>query len=171
MFTLPAMNLLLKARHRRMCWPWVHECRWPIYMQPKGRQCAREAMQLNVHSRVHALRYVQDAASSGRLDSWPARLLNAGQLVAALPHLAVLLPKGEGACRGGAHAGQAGACLSRQARPVLSAVIAARNHAQEQSPTVCMRHTPLRQAVLPTRAWISASPRQVKLLPAWFIAL
>ncbi|KAL4451163.1 hypothetical protein ABPG77_009235 [Micractinium sp. CCAP 211/92] len=43
---------------------------------------------------------LKDAASSGRLDSWPARLLNAGQLVAALPHLAVLLPKGGGSSAG-----------------------------------------------------------------------
>lgn len=35
---------------------------------------------------------MQDAASSGTLGSRPARVLNAGQLLASLPYLAVLLP-------------------------------------------------------------------------------
>ncbi|KAL4422886.1 hypothetical protein ABPG75_009083 [Micractinium tetrahymenae] len=46
-----------------------------------------------------------DAASSGTLGSAPARVLNAGQLLASLPHLAVLLPMLMG---GGSSAGGAG---------------------------------------------------------------
>lgn len=91
MFTLPMTNLLLKVSAAGTC---THARR---KHRPCGPWCACWRLQVGGIGTCRLLLpgcpvCVQDAAISGALGTAPAQVLNAGQLLAALPHLAVLLP-------------------------------------------------------------------------------